>query len=81
MNQKTLEECVQELQLAVVSCGVSMQEAAEELVKFIQKVYDNCGGNAEILEAQENVLYKFKNGEYIEKVEEWSWLDKDDTNE
>lgn len=67
--------------MAVVSCGVSMQEATEELVKFIQKVYDNCGGNAEILEAKENVLYKFKNGEYIEKVEEWSWLDRDDTNE
>lgn len=67
--------------MAAVSCGISVQEATEELVKFIQKVYDNCGGNAEILEAQENVLYKFKNDEYIEKVEEWSWLDRDDTNE
>lgn len=43
--------------------------------------YRNCDGNAEVLEAKENVLYKFKNEEYIEKVEEWSWLDKDDTNE
>jgi hypothetical protein len=65
----------------VVSCGISVREATEELVKFIQQVYDNCGGNAEILEVEENILYKFKNGEYIEKVEEWSWLDKDDTNE
>ena len=76
MNQKTLEECVQELQLAVVSYGISMQEATEELVKFIQKVYDNCGGNAEILEAQENVLYKFKNSEYIEKVWRFSKRDR-----
>ena len=64
----------------MVNCGISVQEATEELVKFIQKVYDDYGGNAEVLEAKENVLYKFKNSEYIEKVEEWSWLDKDDTN-
>lgn len=44
----------------------------------MQKVYDNCDSNAEILEAKENILYKFKNSKYIEKVEEWSWLDKDD---
>ena len=43
--------------------------------------YHNCNGNAEILEVEEKVLYKIKNEEYIEKVEEWSWLDKDDTNE
>ena len=65
----------------MVNCCISTQEATEGLIKFIQKVYDNCDGNAKILEAKENVLYKFKNSEYIEKVEEWSWLDKDDTEQ
>lgn len=62
----------------MVNFGISAQEATECLIKFIQKVYDNCDSNAEILEAKENISYKFKNSEYIEKVEEWSWLDKDD---
>ena len=81
MSQKTIEECIEELRLATVSFGMSMQDAAEYLVKLMQEIYNDCGSNAEILEKKEDILYRFKNGEYIKKEEDWSWLDKDDTNE
>ena len=81
MSQKTIEECIEELRLATVSFGMSMQDAAEYLVKFTQELYNKCGSNAEILEKKNDIMYRFKNGEYIKKEEEWSWLDKDDINE
>ena len=34
-----------------------------------------------IMTPVENIKYRFKNGEYIAKEEDWSWLDKDDINE
>ena len=68
------------MRLATVNLGMSLQEAAEHLVKFMQEIYNDCGSNAEILE-KKDILYRFKNGEYIKKEEEWSWLDKDDINE
>ena len=69
------------MRLATVSFGMSLQEAAEYLVKIIQEVYNEYDSDEEILEKKEDILYKIKNGEYITKKEEWSWLDKDDINE
>ena len=69
------------MRLATVSFGMSLQEAAEYLVKIIQEVYNEYDSDEEILEKKEDILYKIKNGEYITKKEEWSWLDKDDTDE
>ena len=80
MSQKTIEECIEELRLATVSFGMSMQEAAEHLVKFTQELYNKCGSNAEVLEKTNDIMYRFKNGEYIKTEEKWSWLDKDDTD-
>lgn len=76
----TMEYAIENLKSCIGSLGITAEEAGRTLQNTMQKIYNSLGSNAEVLEKKENILYKFKNGEYI-TTEDWSWLDKDDTNE